>query len=1588
MAREVFIIHNVSTNNIELQDFGVIIPPDVSIDLANFDQAYLSSEVDGYLLDGDLVRFIDGVSVGYSDAFNSQIPISILDTNIGGTNIYVDSSLNNINLAQDIKQISSLGFNHILEAGEASMGEAIIRWNENVEGLVVGTQYDGVEFGLVRDNAFLAIALQDIPKGRAVSIIDSSNHLPTIQLTDGTSLFANVAGVSVTDISTGEQGYIQYTGKVENLDMSEFGEGDYLRLDSSTHGTFSDNTPAAPNPITFIGIVTGSEASTGSILLTINNGPRLSYLPDVNARYTAANDDILIYNGTEKYWDNKNFSTALTDAGVALTSYNAIQDASITALKNSLAQTDVSVAYIVNNYATTNSVDSYNAIQDTSIATIISDYATTNYVDTKVFRIDLSINSLYANKADTAEVDVYNAVQDASILLRANITYVDGSLATRDNRIDSNESSIGNLYDQEFLRESSMGTDFYWNGNVVDLSTAFKNQIANSASEGYQPFYFKDGVVNTNFLRTLESQNGLIIYGDGSTSILDSSIYVPGAYTYTGTPYSGNLNFHIPFLYFNTKLTANRVSNVTSFSSATGVTQVSPYDVSAQFFGDYYPWGTSSWDASGTSSLLTLTDWIVFYQELGENVRSSWVLDVSNLSEGPWSVYADHNNGTPILVTEQFIDREPYPERCYLGHVGVVGGKIKVWHESPDLFGTTPTKRSSDSYGLKDNERTGIDIYVVDASTVGMTGGHYYLEGASFRDVDFYNGTFTGDQNSNYINASAPVRIVEVDPSLGFTDSTIPPRQDIRTYSNRYYDTNTGTYIDSSALGKYVLSAAFLIDDGRFLLSRGGLYDTIDEAIGDISNFSSTSPVLNTIVTNIHPKLAYIIMQTNVSDISDADQYVMLETAASSAAGGGGGGGISSATNIGLGTGVYKDTISGILQFKTLATNGSDIVISEDSNTVYIDASIKSYDASINQIAAESAAHDAIQDASIKTLDGSVAYLFTLPNLYTTFDYVDGSLAARDTSIQWLVDNTYTTTYIDGSLNVKADLTYVDASLIARDTVIDEKVDGTGTTGIHNPVAYWTGTKTINDDALFVFDPTNNRLGIGTAEFDADAPESLKVDAGVTTSYTVARFQGQIDDYLQLEVKNNSGGPNASADLVVSTSNSTEDIGYVNLGINSPNYNGTFVGNAYDSYLYSLSANLLIGNVSTGQDVIFFTNGENAYTNERLRITTDGSILIGQPASENNLLEVGGDINLPAGSNYKINEIPLYSNTYIDGSLNEKLSADSIASLSSLQIERTTDFAATTTWTNISFDTTSVATDSSTLSIDSVNTDRINVGATGTYFAAAKVIPTNGTSQRYDIRLRRNDTTIIPGSESFVDIYAGESHELTLAISFDASQGDYISLQGLAEVAGTFQADTGWTITKLDGIKGVDGTDGSDGAPGPAGSGSTINVANEGTTIVTGPFDKLNFIGSGVTATADGSTADITIVVPAASVYGTEYQIASSTAVSSTTATTPQTKTTLVTSSLPAGDYKVTAHWMTLHSSATTSAYFDLTLGGTAQGVTTTISREYKDATNWESLSRSYFLTLSGVNTFAFRYWNEANSTSVSDAHIELIRVS
>jgi hypothetical protein len=106
----------------------------------------------------------------------------------------------------------------------------------------------------------------------------------------------------------------------------------------------------------------------------------------------------------------------------------------------------------------------------------------------------------------------------------------------------------------------------------------------------------------------------------------------------------------------------------------------------------------------------------------------------------------------------------------------------------------------------------------------------------------------------------------------------------------------------------------------------------------------------------------------------------------------------------------------------------------------------------------------------------------------------------------------------------------------------------------------------------------SNYLSVGKyGQPHSDGPESLRVEN--SGSINVARFYGDQQYYAQINLKNRSSGSNASADIVITADNGTEFIHYVDLGINSSQYTGGYVGYENDSYLLNVGKDMYVGTV-------------------------------------------------------------------------------------------------------------------------------------------------------------------------------------------------------------------------------------------------------------------------------------------------------------------------------------------------------------------------------------------------------------------------
>ena len=108
--------------------------------------------------------------------------------------------------------------------------------------------------------------------------------------------------VMVDTIAVNETGRCVKDDFIENINTSALTEGSALWL-STTAGQITMTAPSAPNHAVFIGYCVRSHASTGRILVKIQNGYELSELHDMLIASRASGDTIL-FDGVTGTWKN------------------------------------------------------------------------------------------------------------------------------------------------------------------------------------------------------------------------------------------------------------------------------------------------------------------------------------------------------------------------------------------------------------------------------------------------------------------------------------------------------------------------------------------------------------------------------------------------------------------------------------------------------------------------------------------------------------------------------------------------------------------------------------------------------------------------------------------------------------------------------------------------------------------------------------------------------------------------------------------------------------------------------------------------------------------------------------------------------------------------------------------------------------------------------------------------------------------------------------------------------------------------------------------------------------------------------------
>jgi hypothetical protein len=150
-----------------------------------------------------------------------------------------------------------------------------------------------------------------ITKGQVVYIFGASGDRASVKLAKNTSdtFSSKTLGIVRADIAAGAAGWITTQGQVSGINLGAYSPGDILWLDS-VPGGFTATKPQAPYHGVFVGVVERANAGNGLIYVKPQNGVELDELHDVRIT-SLANNEIIRYNSSLGYWENKSITTTL-----------------------------------------------------------------------------------------------------------------------------------------------------------------------------------------------------------------------------------------------------------------------------------------------------------------------------------------------------------------------------------------------------------------------------------------------------------------------------------------------------------------------------------------------------------------------------------------------------------------------------------------------------------------------------------------------------------------------------------------------------------------------------------------------------------------------------------------------------------------------------------------------------------------------------------------------------------------------------------------------------------------------------------------------------------------------------------------------------------------------------------------------------------------------------------------------------------------------------------------------------------------------------------------------------------------------------
>lgn len=150
-----------------------------------------------------------------------------------------------------------------------------------------------------------------ISKGTVVYFSGVSGNLPLLALSQANTELSSTKtiGITATDIANNANGEVIVFGLAESLDTSAFPAGSALWLSPTVAGGMTTTKPSAPNHMVFIGFVTRSHPTDGTIEVKVQNGFELEELHNV-AISSLTNGQTLKYESASSLWKNATLSSS------------------------------------------------------------------------------------------------------------------------------------------------------------------------------------------------------------------------------------------------------------------------------------------------------------------------------------------------------------------------------------------------------------------------------------------------------------------------------------------------------------------------------------------------------------------------------------------------------------------------------------------------------------------------------------------------------------------------------------------------------------------------------------------------------------------------------------------------------------------------------------------------------------------------------------------------------------------------------------------------------------------------------------------------------------------------------------------------------------------------------------------------------------------------------------------------------------------------------------------------------------------------------------------------------------------------------